>query len=396
MDSPTRNSSSWSASARSWAPTRSGDSSPTCWSRSSASAGELALAWPGLRSARDHPRRPARGLHRPGGEDASPADVRLPPPLASYSGRGAPPTPELRAAADGDGLDGRVAVVDSGEPFSFVYGVLVPRVAISRGFLESLTAEELRAALEHERYHVRNLDPLRALIGKVLTEAFFLLPSLEVLRARYQPARELAADRRAEQACGGRPLLGALLKALEGPEAEPVVSASLAEPGLLDARISRLETGRMPALAVASSSSLAWSALGASAFLFVFVSAMIGLGGTSALARAAAYELSATRHLPRRIVRRARRRRGLGLSATGAAGRRTLVAWGVAYEAPGLVAAAARPASPGRRQHGRGSSSARWSRCSAGASATATSSPSRSSSSAPASTSPIPRRSARC
>jgi Zn-dependent protease with chaperone function len=203
------------------------------------------------------------------------------------------PTAELQAAAKLVGLQGRVGVVDSGEPFSFVYGVFVPRVAISRGFLETLTAEELRAALEHERYHVRNLDPLRALIGKALSDAFYLLPALEVLRSRYETGRELAADQHAERACGPRPLLGALLKALEGPGQGSVVSASLAAPDLLDSRISRLETGRMPRLAVANSSSLAWSALGASAFLFVFVSAMIGLGGTSALARAAAYEFSA-------------------------------------------------------------------------------------------------------
>jgi Zn-dependent protease with chaperone function len=203
------------------------------------------------------------------------------------------PGTELAAAVTLTGLDGRVALVDAEEPFSFVYGALVPRVAISRGFLESLTAEELRAALEHERYHVRNLDPLRALTGKVLSEAFFLLPALEVLRDRYQLARELAADRRAEQACGDRPLLGALLKAMEGAQEEPVASASLAQACHLDARISRLESGRMPALAVAGPSSLAWSALGASAFLLVFLSAIVGLGGTSALARAAAYELSA-------------------------------------------------------------------------------------------------------
>lgn len=204
------------------------------------------------------------------------------------------PTPELRAAVAASGLAGRAALVDAEEPFSFVYGVLVPRVAISRGFLESLSAEELRAALEHEGYHVRNLDPLRALTGKVLSEAFFLLPALEVLRARYQLARELAADRRAEQACGNRPLLGALLKAMEGPEEEPVVSAFLAQACHLDARISRLESGRMPRLVAASPSSLAWSALGAITFLLVFLSAIIGLGGTSALAQAAAYEISAT------------------------------------------------------------------------------------------------------
>jgi hypothetical protein len=205
-----------------------------------------------------------------------------------------PPTLELRGAVELAGLTGRVTLVDSGEPFSFVYGVLVPRVATSRGFLELLTAEELRATLEHERYHVRNLDPFRAFTGKLLSEAFFLLPSLNVLRERYEVARELAADRRAEQACGSRPLLGALLKALEGPEGESVATACLAESAHLDARISRLETGGTPTLPMVSSSSLAWSALGVCAFLSVFLSAMIGLGGTSVLARAAAYEISET------------------------------------------------------------------------------------------------------
>jgi beta-lactamase regulating signal transducer with metallopeptidase domain len=203
----------------------------------------------------------------------------------------APPL-ELLAAAQAAGLDARVSMVDSSEQFSFVYGVIAPRVAISQGFLESLTAEELRAALEHERYHVRHLDPLRALLGKTLVEAFFLLPSLEVLRHRYEAGRELAADRRAEEACGRRPLLGALLKALEEPSREAVVSASLADPGFLDARISRLETGRAPALASAAIPTLFISMLGACSFVLLFSAAVVGLGGTSALAGAATDELS--------------------------------------------------------------------------------------------------------
>ena len=205
-----------------------------------------------------------------------------------------PPPPELSVAAKATGLDGRVTVVDSAEQFSFVYGILVPRVAIGRGFLESLTAEELRAALEHERYHVRHLDPLRALLGKVLTEAFFLLPSLEVLRLRYEAGRELAADRRAERVGGRRALLGALLKALEEPGREPVVSVSLADPALLDARISRLETGMTPALAPVGIQGLLTSVLGALSFLLLLIAAVVGLGGTSALASMAADELSAS------------------------------------------------------------------------------------------------------
>jgi Zn-dependent protease with chaperone function len=203
------------------------------------------------------------------------------------------PPPELAVAARATGLDGRVAMLDSPEQFSFVYGIFVPRVAIGRGFLESLTAEELRAALEHERYHVRHLDPLRALLGKALTEAFFLLPSLEVLRLRYEAGRELAADRCAERIGGRRALLGALLKALDEPGREPVISVSLADPALLDARISRLETGKAPALASVGLLSLLTSGLGVCSFLLLLIAAVAGLGGTSALASMAADELSA-------------------------------------------------------------------------------------------------------
>jgi Zn-dependent protease with chaperone function len=201
--------------------------------------------------------------------------------------------PELSVAAKASGLDGRVTAVDSPEQFSFVYGILAPRVAISRGFVESLTAEELRAALEHEGYHVRHLDPLRALLGKTLTEAFFLLPALEVLRLRYEAGRELAADRRAERVGGRRALLGALAKVLEEPGRETVIAVSLADPGLLDARISRLETGRAPALARVSVQGILTSALGALSFLLLLIAAVVGLGGTSALASMAADELSA-------------------------------------------------------------------------------------------------------
>ena len=206
-----------------------------------------------------------------------------------------PLTPELGAAAELTGLSGRVTLIDAEEPFSFVYGFLAPQVAISSGFLDVLTEQELRAALAHERYHVGNLDPFRTLTAKVLSEAFFLLPSLRVLRTRYEVARELAADRRAEQGCGRRPLLGALLKALEGAGwQQPAISASLGGSELLVARLSRLETGHMPALEGVNYSTLAWSALGAVAFLAVFIAAMIGLGGPAAPLRAASYELSAT------------------------------------------------------------------------------------------------------
>ncbi|HWA54234.1 MAG TPA: M56 family metallopeptidase [Solirubrobacterales bacterium] len=201
---------------------------------------------------------------------------------------------ELSLAAKASRLDGRVSMLDSPERFSFVYGLLVPRVAISRGLVECLTAEEIRATLDHERYHVRHMDPLRALLGKALAEAFFLLPALEILRFRYEVGRELAADRCAESSGGRRPLLGALLKALEEPGWGPVTGVSLADPASLDARIVRLETGEAPGLAPIGIGNLLMSALGICSLLLLLAEAVIGLGGTSALTGMAADELSAT------------------------------------------------------------------------------------------------------
>src|ERR1700709_295222 len=202
-----------------------------------------------------------------------------------------PRPPELLAAAKASGLEGRVTLVDSDERVSFAYGFLVPRVAIGRGFLESLTAEEWGAALEHERYHVRHLDPLRALLAKTLAEAFFFLPALEDLRRGYVAGRELEADRRAERVWGRRALLGALLKALGEQSRGSPAAVSLADPEVMEARISRLETGQAPALGLIGVPSMLVSALGVGSCLLLFVAAVAGLGGRSALANLAIAEL---------------------------------------------------------------------------------------------------------
>jgi Zn-dependent protease with chaperone function len=110
------------------------------------------------------------------------------------------------------------------------FGALTPRAAVSRGLFEGFAANELQAVLEHERYHVRNLDPLKVLVVRALPATFFFLPALGALRTRYVAARELAADRRAVQACGRKPLVAALMKVVRGPAwSELEVAPSLAQ-----------------------------------------------------------------------------------------------------------------------------------------------------------------------
>jgi beta-lactamase regulating signal transducer with metallopeptidase domain len=157
--------------------------------------------------------------------------------------------PEVRAAEARSGVAGRIDVVDSAEPFSFAYGFLSPRIAVSRALVESLSPTELEAVLAHERYHVRTRDPAKVVIARAFPRAAFYLPALRHLRRRYVAGRELAADRRAARACGEPALAGALYKVVRGPTwPELSQAAAIGGPELLDARVEQLETGHEPAV----------------------------------------------------------------------------------------------------------------------------------------------------
>ncbi len=201
---------------------------------------------------------------------------------------------QLARAAMRVGLSGRVVLVDAPESFSFVYGVLTPRVAVSRGLLESVSRVELRAVLEHERYHVRNLDPLKIVLVRALSAALFFLPALDSLRARYMAGRELAADRRAVAVCGRRPLAGALLKVVRGPAwSELDVAAPVGGLELLDVRVTQLETGTEPRPQALGMTHATLSLLGAAVFLAMFLASVLSLGGSAAVHHATGAGLAA-------------------------------------------------------------------------------------------------------
>ncbi|HEY1450651.1 MAG TPA: M56 family metallopeptidase [Solirubrobacteraceae bacterium] len=190
----------------------------------------------------------------------------------------------LAQAARQTGLAGRVVLVDAPDSFSFVYGLLTPRVAVSRGLLERTTDDELRAVLEHERYHVCNIDPLKSAIVRVLSEALFFFPALDSLRARYVASRELAADRRALALCGRRPLAGALLKVVRGPLwSEQAGAAALSSPELLDVRLRQLETGSEPRPDTLDAEKVILSLAGSAMFALVFLVSVSCLGGAAAV-----------------------------------------------------------------------------------------------------------------
>lgn len=192
---------------------------------------------------------------------------------------GAAPPPALARLAAEARLGGSVRVIDSPEPFSFAYGAWRPRVVVSRGLIDCASAAELRAVLVHERYHVRNRDPLKVVLARTASAAFFLVPALRELERRYLAGRELAADRRAARACGRRPLAGALLKVVRGP-AWPELSSAAAIGGseLLAARVAQLESGREPDAGL-SRRAVALSAAALALLAASFAGALVGLHG---------------------------------------------------------------------------------------------------------------------
>jgi Zn-dependent protease with chaperone function len=198
-----------------------------------------------------------------------------------------PLSPALADAAKRARLAGRLTLVDSDESFSFAHGVLTPRVVISRGLVEIASPLELDAVLEHERYHVRNLDPLKVVVARAMPSTFFYLPVLANLRARYIAGRELAADRRAVEACGRKPLAGALFKVIQGPRwPELQAAAAIGGPELLDVRVAQLERGREPPIGGISGPGILLSLLAVGVLAGAFFVSVAEFGGPSAVADA--------------------------------------------------------------------------------------------------------------
>ncbi|MBI4491654.1 MAG: M56 family metallopeptidase [Chloroflexi bacterium] len=155
------------------------------------------------------------------------------------------------------GLEGRLDLVDLAAPVAFCYGYLRPRILVSTGLLTLLPRPELDALLLHEREHLRQRDPLKVGLGKLLASAAFFVPALGALYRRYLVEKELAADQAAIRAQGGTtPLAAALVRLLDhGAFPNPVWSAGASE--AIEARIDallgdpvrlRLRVGRTPLL----------------------------------------------------------------------------------------------------------------------------------------------------
>ncbi|MBI2755916.1 MAG: M56 family metallopeptidase [Chloroflexi bacterium] len=171
-----------------------------------------------------------------------------------------------QAVARRVGLGGRLDVVDLPTPVAFCYGYLRPRVIVSRGLVATLPRQQLAALLLHEREHVRQRDPLKVALGKLLAAGVFFVPALSALYRHYLVEKELAADSAVIRAQGSATSLAAALVVFleRGPAPPPAFSAGADE--ALEARLDSLlggpirfrpRIGRIPLLGSATTIALA-------------------------------------------------------------------------------------------------------------------------------------------
>ncbi|HEV2250596.1 MAG TPA: M56 family metallopeptidase [Candidatus Limnocylindria bacterium] len=168
------------------------------------------------------------------------------------------------------GLAGRIDIVRDVRPFSFCYWFRRPRICLSTELITRLDDAELRAVLLHERYHLRQRDPLRLVIARYFAAGLYVVPVVEELVEYYSVQKEVAADQAAVRAMGGvRELASALFKAL--PDADDVELGLLVPVGSLsvtEARIDQLVDGQaVPLVLSRASIALSGGALAAAAIL---------------------------------------------------------------------------------------------------------------------------------
>ena len=158
----------------------------------------------------------------------------------------------VATAARGLDLDGRIDVVTDERPFSFCYWFVRPRICLSTALVDRLDEEELRAVLHHERYHLRQRDPLRQVVARYFAAGLYVVPVVDELLTFHTLQKEIEADQEAVRASGDvRSLASALYKLL--PDADDV-SLGLLVPvsslSVTEARIDQLVNGRPLSIAL--------------------------------------------------------------------------------------------------------------------------------------------------
>jgi hypothetical protein len=143
-------------------------------------------------------------------------------------------------------IGARVDLVEDDRCFCCCAGAVRPRIYISTGMVQKLSATEVVAVLAHEREHARKRDPVRAAATRIAARALFYVPLARHLAEKSLVDSELGADSSAVSRVGREPLVSALLQVLG--EARPVLGGAteMASLDALDLRIETLRTRSLP------------------------------------------------------------------------------------------------------------------------------------------------------
>ncbi len=160
--------------------------------------------------------------------------------IRSLLSRRVAPPERLSLAAAGLGLEGRIDAVEDARPFSFCYWFARPRICVSSGLVDRLAADELRAVLLHERYHLRHRDPLRIVVARYFAAGLYVVPVVDDLVTHFALEKEIDADEDAVAAMGDvRPLARALYALLR--DADELSLGLLVPVGSLSATEARID-----------------------------------------------------------------------------------------------------------------------------------------------------------
>lgn len=131
-----------------------------------------------------------------------------------------------------------VYVLPLDRPLAFAVGVR-PRIVLSRGLLDLLDADELRAVVAHELGHVRGGHLGALLVGRTVARVFGVLPPVRHASAALLRELEAAADDHAAHVVGDRDIVAAAIAkvALAGAPPSP---GGFAGGGDLAYRVERL------------------------------------------------------------------------------------------------------------------------------------------------------------
>lgn len=156
-------------------------------------------------------------------------------------------------------------IIDGTAPLLALAGIVRPRLAISRGVLRVLTAEELAAALRHEPAHRSAQDNLKRLCILSVPGILPLAASTRTLERGWRKFAEWAADDCAAAGSERRScaLATALVRvariAADAPQLS-LVSSLLGDTDQLAARVERLLRAAPPSPRIAGRSTLALGA----------------------------------------------------------------------------------------------------------------------------------------